>query len=74
LNGGKQKQETVWLHLNMYGLLQTPLRKMDGPKAPTAIHGPSGRKYYLREKANTTADCLVINFTPHDLCDENNER
>jgi hypothetical protein len=46
----------------------------DGPRAPTAIHGASGLKFLPSEKANTIADCLEIQFTPHDLCDENHER
>jgi hypothetical protein len=25
-------------------------------------------------KANAIAECLEIQFTPHDLCDENHER
>jgi hypothetical protein len=41
--------------------------KRDGPRAPTAIHGPLGLK------AKTIADCLENLFTPHDLCDENCE-
>jgi hypothetical protein len=45
----------------------------DGPRAPTAIHGASGFKFYPSEKADATADCLKIQFTPHDLCDENHE-
>jgi hypothetical protein len=46
----------------------------DGPKAPTAIHGPLGIKYQLNEKVGVIADCLENQFTSHDLCDENNER
>jgi hypothetical protein len=46
----------------------------DGPRAPTAIHGTSGLKFLPSEKANAIADCLEIQFTPHDLCDENHER
>jgi hypothetical protein len=49
------------------------LLKRDGPRALTAIHGPSGRKFHLSEKANTIADCLEIQFTPHDLCDKNHK-
>jgi hypothetical protein len=49
------------------------LLKRDGPKAPTAIHGASGLKFYPFEKANAIADCLEIQFTPHDLCDDNHE-
>jgi hypothetical protein len=50
------------------------LLNRDGPRAPTAIHGASGLKFYPCEKANAIADCLEIQFTPHDLCDENHER
>jgi hypothetical protein len=50
------------------------LLKKNGPKAPTAIHGASGVKFHPTEKANAIADCLEIQFTPHDLCDENQER
>ncbi|PNF22596.1 hypothetical protein B7P43_G12673 [Cryptotermes secundus] len=45
----------------------------DGPRAPTAIHGSSGLKFYPSEKANEIADCLETQFTPHDLCDKNHE-
>jgi hypothetical protein len=48
--------------------------KRDGPRAPTVIHGPSGPKLYPSEKADTIADCLENQFTPHDLCDYNHER
>jgi hypothetical protein len=50
------------------------LVKRDGPRAPTAIHGSSGLKFHPSERANTTDDYLEIQFTPHDLCDENHER
>jgi hypothetical protein len=33
-----------------------PLIKKDGPKAPTAIHGPPCLKYHPLEKAKTIAD------------------
>jgi hypothetical protein len=46
----------------------------DGPRAPTAIHVASGLKFLPSEKANAIADCLEIQFTPHNLCDENNEQ
>jgi hypothetical protein len=42
----------------------------DGARAPTAIHGASGLKFLPLEKANVIADCLEIQFTPHELCDE----
>jgi hypothetical protein len=29
--------------------------------------------FYPSEKANAIADCLEIQFTPHDLCDKNHE-
>jgi hypothetical protein len=32
--------------------------KRDEPKAPTAVHGPSGITYQPNEKANVIADCL----------------
>jgi hypothetical protein len=47
------------------------LMKRDGPKAPTAVHGPLGITYQPNEKANVIADCLEFQFTSHDLCDEN---
>jgi hypothetical protein len=50
------------------------LLKRDGPRAPTAIHGASGLKFHPFKKANAIADCLEIQVTPHDLCDENHER
>jgi hypothetical protein len=48
--------------------------KRDGPKAPTAVHGPLGTTYHSNEKANVIVDCLDNKFTSHDLCDENHER
>jgi hypothetical protein len=77
LNGGKQKLPTLKSHLRPYGPVRPipkSLPKRDGPKAPTAIRGDSGLKFYLSEKDNAIADCLEIQFTPHDLCDENHER
>jgi hypothetical protein len=50
------------------------LIKKDGPRAPTAIRGPSGLKYHPSEKADAIADSLENQFTHHDLCDENHER
>jgi hypothetical protein len=43
------------------------------PRAPTAIHGPSGPKFQLADKANAIADCLDKQFTSHKLCDESHE-
>jgi hypothetical protein len=34
------------------------LMKRDGPKKPTAIHGPFGLTFHPLEEANATADCL----------------
>jgi hypothetical protein len=48
--------------------------KRDGPRSPTVIHGTSGLKFLPAEKANDIADCLEIQFTPHELCDEKHER
>jgi hypothetical protein len=50
------------------------LTNRDGPRAPAAIHGPLGLKYYPADKSNAIADCLENQFTPHDLCGENHER
>jgi hypothetical protein len=50
------------------------LLKRNGPRAPTAIHGPSGLVFHPTEKANAIADCLENQFTHHDLYDENHER
>jgi hypothetical protein len=50
------------------------LLQRDGPRVPTAIHGPLGLKFHPLEKANAIADCLENHFTPHDLCDENHKR
>jgi hypothetical protein len=50
------------------------LTSRDGPRAPTAIHGPLGLKYLPIDKANVIAECLENQFTPHNLCDENHER
>jgi hypothetical protein len=50
------------------------LFRRDGPRAPTAIHDTSGLKFLPAEKANAIADCLEIQFTPHELCDENHEQ
>jgi hypothetical protein len=48
--------------------------KMDGPKAPIAVHGPLGITYHPKEKAKAIADCLEDQFTSHDHCEENHER
>jgi hypothetical protein len=48
--------------------------KRDGPKAPTAIHGPLEMTYELNEKVNVIASYLENQFTSHDLCDENHAR
>jgi hypothetical protein len=48
-----------------------PLMKRDGPKAPTAVHGPLG---ITNMKASVITDCLINQFKSHDLCDENQER
>jgi hypothetical protein len=50
------------------------LLKRDGPRAPAAIHSPSGLKFHPSEKAKAIADCLETQFTPHELCNENHVR
>jgi hypothetical protein len=47
--------------------------KRDGPRAPTAIHGPLGLKFLPLDKANAIAYCMENQFTPHDLYDENHD-
>jgi hypothetical protein len=47
--------------------------RREGPKAPTAIHGLSGLKFYAKDKANAIAGCLEKQFTPNELCEENHE-
>jgi hypothetical protein len=32
--------------------------KRDGPKAPTAVHGPLGITYHPNDRANAIEDCL----------------
>jgi hypothetical protein len=48
--------------------------RRDGPKAPTAVHGPLGITYHPDEKDNVIADYLENQFTYHDLCDKNHEQ
>jgi hypothetical protein len=48
--------------------------KGDGPRAPTAIHCPSGLVFHLSKKDNAIAECLENQFTHHDMCDENHEQ
>jgi hypothetical protein len=51
------------------------LLKRAGPRPPTAIHGgASGLKFHPYKKAKAIADCLEIQFTPHDMCDKNHEQ
>jgi hypothetical protein len=52
----------------MWAIAKSLLRK-DGPKAATAIHGPSGHNFHPSKKARAIADCLENQSTPHDLCD-----
>jgi hypothetical protein len=42
------------------------LMKRNGPKAPTAIHGPSGLKFLPAEKANAIADWKICSH--HMTC------
>jgi hypothetical protein len=50
------------------------LTKRGEPKAPTAIHGPSGPAFYSNRKDKIMADCLENLFTPHKLCESDHER
>jgi hypothetical protein len=58
-------------HLRLRGPLRNPTERRDGPKAPTAVHGALGFKFDL---LNTIADCLENQFTPHDVCDKNDDK
>jgi hypothetical protein len=49
------------------------LLRRNVPRAPTAIHGASGIKFIPLEKAIAIAECLEIQFTPHELCHKNHE-
>jgi hypothetical protein len=57
----------------IWPIAKSPLKR-GGPRALTAIHGASGLKFLPSEKANAIADCLEIQFTPHDLYDQSHER
>jgi hypothetical protein len=48
--------------------------KRDGPKAPTAVHGPLGIIYHTNKKTKVIANCLENQFTSHNLCDGNHEQ
>jgi hypothetical protein len=45
------------------------LIKRNRPKAPSAIHSPSGPIFYPIDKAYITAVCLENQFTVQDFCD-----
>jgi hypothetical protein len=72
LNGGKNVINTEFTPQPMWPIAKS-LRKRDVPRASTAFYGVSGLKYHSPEKANAIADCLEIQFTPNNLCDENHE-
>jgi hypothetical protein len=72
-----EKWETKVSHSEATRHVIWPLAKpllRDRPKAPTAIHSPSGLKFLPLEKANVIADCPENQFLPHDLCGENHEQ
>jgi hypothetical protein len=48
--------------------------RRDIPNAPVAVHSPSGLKFLPLGKANVIAECLEIQFSLHDMCEENHER
>jgi hypothetical protein len=50
------------------------LTKRDGPKAPSAIHGPLSPTFYSIDKANIIADCLENQLRAHDLYDCDHSR
>jgi hypothetical protein len=49
-------------------------RETRDPACKTAVNWVTKSiRRMTRKKANETAACLEIQFTPHDLCDENHE-
>jgi hypothetical protein len=50
------------------------LLNWDGPRAPTAIHGPLGLEFHPFQKVKAIVDCLENQLAHHDLCDEKHER
>jgi hypothetical protein len=42
--------------------IEKSLFRREGPKALTAIQGPSGLKFYPIDEANATVDCLENQF------------
>jgi hypothetical protein len=46
------------------------LMKMNGPEAPTAVHGPFRISYHLDEKSSVIADYLEKEIISHYLCHE----
>jgi hypothetical protein len=49
------------------------LLNLDGTRAPTAIHYPSGLKFHPSEKANAIAEYMEKSIHNHYLCDENHD-
>jgi hypothetical protein len=50
------------------------LKKGNGLKAPSAIHGPVDPILYTIDKADIIADCLETQFMPHDFFDYDHKR
>jgi hypothetical protein len=76
----KKRFRKLWCEVTLQSIwpIAKLLTNRDGPMAPTApttIHGPFGIKLHLleRARANTIADFLEKQFTPHDLCEENHK-
>jgi hypothetical protein len=44
---------------NLCPIAKSPMKR-DGPKAPTAVHGPSGITYHPNKKANVIADYYIF--------------
>jgi hypothetical protein len=72
LNGGGKTDYCEVTPQSIWPITKS-LLKSDGPRAPTAIHGPLGLNFLPLGKANAVSDCLEYQFTPHELCDENHE-
>jgi hypothetical protein len=70
LNGGKKKLANTEVTPQAIWLIAKSLANRDGPRSPTAIHGPLGPKFQRVDKSNVIADCLEKQSTPLKLCVE----
>jgi hypothetical protein len=68
------KNSKYWCHTSGY-MTNYEIPHEEGWSKGTNCKSRSFRPYFhLLENSNTIADCLGIQFTLHDLCDENHKR